>query len=74
MNSLVYIIYNKRLQHKFLKKNALKDDEDPLVNEDVPSDDEWMVEEDVVGGTSIDGHESTEWEPTSRRKKKEKYK
>ena len=54
MNSLVYIMYNKRLQYKFLKKKALKDDDDPLVSEDVPSDNEWMVDEDVIGGTSTD--------------------
>ncbi|KAK2637135.1 hypothetical protein Ddye_031927 [Dipteronia dyeriana] len=54
LNSLVYIMYNKRLQHKYLKKKALKDDEDPLVREDVPSDDEWIVDTDVVGGTSTD--------------------
>ena len=47
-------MYNKSLQHKLLKKKALKDDEDPLVHEDVPSDDEWMVDKDVVGGMSID--------------------
>ncbi|KAK2646674.1 hypothetical protein Ddye_021869 [Dipteronia dyeriana] len=47
LNSLVYIMYNRRLQHKFIKRQALKDDEDPLVSEDVPSDDEWLVIEDV---------------------------
>ncbi|KAK3211889.1 hypothetical protein Dsin_016595 [Dipteronia sinensis] len=52
LNSLVYIMYNTRLKHIFLKKQALKDDEDPLVCEDVPSDDEWIVEQDAVGETS----------------------
>ena len=47
-------MYNKRLQNKFLKKKALKDDDEPLVSEYVPSDDEWMVEGDVVEGTSVD--------------------
>ncbi|KAK2656547.1 hypothetical protein Ddye_009599 [Dipteronia dyeriana] len=47
LNSLVYIMYNKRLQHKFIKTQKLKDDEDPLVIEDLPSDDKWMVAEDV---------------------------
>ncbi|KAK0595776.1 hypothetical protein LWI29_009861 [Acer saccharum] len=42
------------LQNIFLKKKALKDDDKPLVNEYVPSDDEWMVGEDVVEGTSTD--------------------
>ncbi|KAK2646423.1 hypothetical protein Ddye_021618 [Dipteronia dyeriana] len=32
LNSLVYIMYNKRLQHRYLKKKALRDDEDPLVH------------------------------------------
>ncbi|KAK2634609.1 hypothetical protein Ddye_029401 [Dipteronia dyeriana] len=54
LNSLVYIMYNKRLQHRYLKKKALKDDEDPLVREDMPLDDEWIVDNDVVGGTSMD--------------------
>ena len=45
-------MYNRRLQHKFLKKKALKDDEDPLIDEYVPLDDEWMVEGDEVGGTT----------------------
>ncbi|KAK3198781.1 hypothetical protein Dsin_022196 [Dipteronia sinensis] len=40
--------------HKFLRKKTLKDDEDPLVSEYVPSNDEWMVEEDVIEGTSAD--------------------
>ncbi|KAK0577829.1 hypothetical protein LWI29_000872 [Acer saccharum] len=54
LNSLVYIMYNKKLQNRFLKKKALKDDDEPLVTEYVPSDDEWMVGEDVVEGTSTD--------------------
>ena len=46
LNDLVYIMYNRRLQHRYLKKRALKDDEDPLtVNDDVPSDDEWVNDE-----------------------------
>ncbi|KAK3211316.1 hypothetical protein Dsin_016022 [Dipteronia sinensis] len=52
LNSLVYIMYNTRLKHIFLKKQALKDDEDPLVCEDVPIDDECIVEQDAVGETS----------------------
>ncbi|KAK0606137.1 hypothetical protein LWI29_034456 [Acer saccharum] len=45
-------MYNKKFQNRFLKKKALKDDDEPLVIEYVPSDDEWMVGEDVVEGTS----------------------
>ena len=47
-------MYNKKLQNRFLKKKALTDDDEPLVTEYVPSDDEWMVGEDVVEGTSTD--------------------
>ncbi|KAK3211304.1 hypothetical protein Dsin_016010 [Dipteronia sinensis] len=54
LNSLVYIMYNKRLQYKFLKKKTLKDNDDPLVSEDLSSDDDPLVEEDVVEGTSTD--------------------
>ncbi|KAK0603225.1 hypothetical protein LWI29_002651 [Acer saccharum] len=40
------------LMRSYTKKQTIKDGEDPLVCEDVPSDDEWMVEQDVVGETS----------------------
>ena len=45
-------MYNKKLQNRFFKKKALKDDDESLVSEYVPSDDEWMVGEDVVEGPS----------------------
>lgn len=44
MNDLVYIMYNRRLKYNFMKKLSLKDEDDPLIVEDVPSDDEWMVD------------------------------
>ncbi|KAK0584363.1 hypothetical protein LWI29_012004 [Acer saccharum] len=53
-------MYNKRLQHKFLTKQALKDDEDPLIMEDVPSDDEWMVDQDVDMSQPSGSHQVVE--------------
>ncbi|KAK3193544.1 hypothetical protein Dsin_024854 [Dipteronia sinensis] len=44
----------QQLKYKFLKKHAINDDEDPLVSDDVPSDDERLVGEDYVGKTSTD--------------------
>lgn len=44
LNSLVYIMYNKKLKDKHLKKQSRKDDVDPLIVEDVPSDDEWIAD------------------------------
>ncbi|KAK0603139.1 hypothetical protein LWI29_001783 [Acer saccharum] len=55
LSSLVYIMYNKKLQHKFLRKQGRKDDEDPLVSDVLPSDDEWVVEEDSSGQKSTNG-------------------
>lgn len=50
MNSLVYIMYNRKLKLKFLKKRSPKVEDDLLF--DVPSDDEWVAnpsdEEDGV--------------------------
>ncbi|KAL0910861.1 hypothetical protein M5K25_018957 [Dendrobium thyrsiflorum] len=45
MNSLVYIMHNKRLRDRRLRNKGLKDDEDPLVCEDVASDNEWFIDE-----------------------------
>ncbi|PKU60096.1 hypothetical protein MA16_Dca020494 [Dendrobium catenatum] len=42
MNSLVYIMYNRRLRDRNLKKKGLMDDEDPLLCDDVASDDECL--------------------------------
>ncbi|KAL0913450.1 hypothetical protein M5K25_016912 [Dendrobium thyrsiflorum] len=47
MNSLVYIMYNRRLRDRNLKKKGLMDHEDPLLCEDVASDDEWFIDDEV---------------------------
>ncbi|KAI3675421.1 hypothetical protein L1987_85011 [Smallanthus sonchifolius] len=58
MNDLVYIMYNKKLRQKFLKGN-LKEDDDPLVVDNVLSDDEWIADpsddddDDIGGGEAI---------------------
>lgn len=36
-------MYNKKLRFGFLKKQSRKDEDDPLIVEDVPSDDEWVA-------------------------------
>ncbi|PON81575.1 HAT, C-terminal dimerization domain containing protein, partial [Trema orientale] len=43
MNTLVYIMYNKKLKHKFLKAKSRKEEDDPLIVENVSSDDEWVA-------------------------------
>ena len=43
MNSLVYIMYNKKLWHKHLMKQSSKEEDDPLVIKTLPSDDEWIA-------------------------------
>lgn len=43
LNRLVYIMYNKKLKDKHLKKQSRKDEDDPLIVEDIPSDDEWVA-------------------------------
>ncbi|XP_062082381.1 uncharacterized protein LOC133788794 [Humulus lupulus] len=43
MNSLVYIMYNKKLKHKFFKKQSRREEDDPLIVENVSSDDEWVA-------------------------------
>ena len=39
-------MYNKRLKDRHLKLKSLKEDEDPLIIDNLPSDDEWLVEQD----------------------------
>nr|KAJ0207101.1 hypothetical protein LSAT_V11C500294580 [Lactuca sativa] len=61
MNNLVYIMYNKKLKQKFIKRTKLKEN-DPLVVEQVLSDDEWIAapsdgEEDDIGGGGELGEE-----------------
>jgi hypothetical protein len=60
MNDLVYIMYNKKLKQKFIKKGTLKEEEDPLVLENVVSDDEWIAEpaNDADGEAAIEGGET----------------
>ncbi|KAK3211080.1 hypothetical protein Dsin_015786 [Dipteronia sinensis] len=53
MHKLVYIMYNKRLKDKYLRRQKLKENEDPLILDNVSSDDEWMVGEE-------EGHELRE--------------
>ncbi|KAK3205491.1 hypothetical protein Dsin_019537 [Dipteronia sinensis] len=56
MHNLVYIIYNKRLKDRHLRMQRLKENENPLIVDHVPSDDEWMVSEgDELG----DGNQGT---------------
>jgi hypothetical protein len=57
MNDLVYIMYNKKLKQKFIKKGTLKEEEDPLVLENVVSDDEWIAEP-ADGEAAIEGGET----------------
>ncbi|CAH1431047.1 unnamed protein product [Lactuca virosa] len=61
MNSLVYIMYNKKLKNKFIKKKKLSDEVDPLLVEELPSDDEWVADpnddEADNGGESENGGE-----------------
>ena len=53
-------MYNRKLKQKFLRKTNLKEDEDPLVAENVMSDDEWIADpnEDVEGGGGASGEAS----------------
>ncbi|PKU81481.1 hypothetical protein MA16_Dca023722 [Dendrobium catenatum] len=41
------MMYNRRLRDRNLKKKGLMDDEDPLLCDDVASDDEWFVDDEV---------------------------
>ncbi|KAL0910810.1 hypothetical protein M5K25_018899 [Dendrobium thyrsiflorum] len=47
MNSVVYIMHNKRLRDRRLRNKGLKDDEDPLVCEDAASDNEWFIDDET---------------------------
>ncbi|KAL5555963.1 hypothetical protein UlMin_038199 [Ulmus minor] len=43
LNSLVYIMYNKKLKLRYMKiRSTTKDEEDPLIDENLFSDDEWI--------------------------------
>ncbi|KAL0908619.1 hypothetical protein M5K25_023122 [Dendrobium thyrsiflorum] len=47
MNSLVYIMHNKRLRDRKLRNKGLKDDEDLLVCDDVASDNKWFIDDET---------------------------
>ncbi|MFS7995502.1 putative HAT dimerization domain, ribonuclease H-like superfamily [Helianthus anomalus] len=76
MNKLVYVMYNRRLKQKFIKKANLKDDEDPIVADEILSDDEWIAnssgdeDEDEDGMVGVGGSNEEEGESSSRRKRK----
>lgn len=53
MNKKMYIMYNEKLKQKFLKKNSLKEEDDPLVVENVSSDDEWIANPNDDEGESV---------------------
>ncbi|VFQ69260.1 unnamed protein product [Cuscuta campestris] len=56
LNKMVYVMYNKRLKSKWMKKASLKVEENPLVMDEIPSDDEWVVHEDDMIVESDDVH------------------
>ncbi|XP_021974444.1 uncharacterized protein LOC110869504 [Helianthus annuus] len=74
MNKLVYVMYNRRLKQKFINKTNLKDDEDPIVADEVLSDNEWIAnpsgDEDEDGMVGVGRSNEEEGESSSRRKKK----
>lgn len=43
LNSLVYVMYNNKLRHKYLKNQSRSDKDDSLIVDGVPSDDEWIA-------------------------------
>lgn len=47
LNTLVYINYNKKLKDRHRRLKSLKEGEDPLILKDVPSDDEWIADQDI---------------------------
>ncbi|XP_071726331.1 uncharacterized protein [Rutidosis leptorrhynchoides] len=53
MNDLVYIMYNRKLKQKFMKKK--NEEEDPLCIENVMSDDEWLIGESSETHAEEDG-------------------
>ncbi|KAK1427815.1 hypothetical protein QVD17_16510 [Tagetes erecta] len=55
MNDLVFIMYNKKLKQKFLKKADLKEEDDPLLVENVMSDDEWIGDPNDTNENNIGG-------------------
>ncbi|XP_071715220.1 uncharacterized protein [Rutidosis leptorrhynchoides] len=81
MNDLVYIMYNRKLKQKFMKKK--NEEEDPLFIENVMSDDEWLIgessethaeedegEDNIVGADGSSGAIREEVGCSSSRKRK----
>ncbi|KAK3205069.1 hypothetical protein Dsin_019115 [Dipteronia sinensis] len=55
MHKLVYVMHNKKLKDKHLRRPKFKENEDPLVLDRVSFDDEWMVDEaNVSDGCDYD--------------------
>ncbi|KAH6832587.1 hypothetical protein C2S53_008886 [Perilla frutescens var. hirtella] len=61
LNSLVYIMYNRNLKYKHLKKQSQGDEVDPLIVEDMSSDDNWLFNpnKEDDGGNEIVEEESS---------------
>lgn len=58
MNTLVYIMYNKKLKDRHLKLKSLQNDEDALLVNELSSDDEWLIgENDEEDSPKIDDEE-----------------
>ncbi|XP_022031007.1 uncharacterized protein LOC110931946 [Helianthus annuus] len=73
MDDLVFIMYNRKLKQKFVKRSNLKEDEDPLLVENVMSDDEWIADpsdddddEDAIEVDAANVEESDEVIRTTR--------
>ena len=77
MNSLVYIMYNKKLKRKFVSKKKLGQGDDPLIVDELPSDDEWLanpsIEDDEnseeVGTDEVAKEVGTSASSSSKRRK-----
>lgn len=77
MNSLVYIMYNKKLKRKFVSKKKLGEDDDPLIVEELPSDDEWLADPSIeddenseeVGTDEVAAEVGTSASSSSKRRK-----
>ncbi|KAK3225072.1 hypothetical protein Dsin_004934 [Dipteronia sinensis] len=57
LNSLVYIMYNKKLKLRYLQNRSSKKDDDPLINQDLPSDDEWIANPNDEESTKVGDEE-----------------
>ena len=77
MNSLVHIMYNKKLKRKFVSKKKLGEDDDPLIVEELPSDDEWLADPSIeddenseeVGTDEVAAEVGTSASSSSKRRK-----